>query len=294
MRAQQLPKIEDIRRSKRVRKGMFILPSLFTAGNIAAGYFALAQTFQASITGDFSRFDWAAKAIGFAILFDGLDGRIARMTNTTSEFGKQLDSLADVITFGVAPAFLAYAWGVRYAGAPFGNPELQAKLVQLGAIITFLFLTAGASRLARFNIQVNPQPSNPGRPGRKYFVGMAIPAGAGVIAAVVHLAGGEPIESWWLSAVWLALVFATGFLMVSTWRFYSPKDIDLKKQRPFTTFILIATLVASIWLFSRPVLFVIAMTYMLYGVLSRLAYILRRPSAQAPSEQQLQQHPQPH
>jgi CDP-diacylglycerol--serine O-phosphatidyltransferase len=123
---------------------------------------------------------------------------------------------------------------------------------------------------------------------------MAIPAGAGVIASVVHLAGGEPVQSWWLSAVWLALVFATGFLMVSTWRFYSPKDIDLKKQRPFTTFILITGLVAAVWLFSKPVLFLIAMTYMLYGVLSRLAYILRRPSAQAQNEQQLQQQPQPH
>src|SRR5882757_5754453 len=288
---QPLPRIQDIRRSKRVRKGMYILPSLFTAGNIAAGYFAIAQTFQASITGDFSRFDLAAKAIGFAIFFDGLDGRIARMTNTTSEFGKQLDSLADVITFGVAPAFLAYAWGLRYINAPFGNAEWQTKLVQLGAIVTFLFLTAGASRLARFNIQINPQPSNPGRPGRKYFVGMAIPAGAGVIASVVHLAGGEPLQSWWLSAVWIALIFATGFLMVSTWRFYSPKEIDLKKQHPFTAFVLIAGLVALIWFFSKQVLFVMSITYMLYGVLSRLAYILRRPSSQASGEQQLQEQP---
>jgi len=286
---QQLPRIGDIRRSKRVRKGMYVLPSLFTAGNIAAGYFAIAQTLQASITSEFWHFDLAAKAIGFAIFFDGLDGRIARMTNTTSEFGKQLDSLADVITFGVAPAFLAYAWGLRYVDAPFGNTEWQTKLVQLGAIVTFLFLTAGASRLARFNIQVNPQPSNPGRPGRKYFVGMAIPAGAGVIASVVHLAGGEPIQTWWLSAVWIALVFATGFLMVSTWRFYSPKEIDLKKQHPFTAFLLIAGLVAAIWFFSKTVLFVMSMTYMLYGVLSRLAYILRRPSAPAAGEHQLQE-----
>jgi CDP-diacylglycerol--serine O-phosphatidyltransferase len=287
--SEQLPLIKGIRRSKRARKGMFILPSLFTAGNIAAGYFAIAQTFQAATSGDFWHFDLAAKAIGFAVLFDGLDGRIARMTNTTSEFGKELDSLADVITFGVAPALLAYAWGVRYVNAPLGNSDWQAKLIQLGAIVTFLFLTAGASRLARFNIQHNAEPSNPGRPGRKYFVGMAIPAGAGVIASVVHLAGGEPIQAWWLSAVWIALIFATGFLMVSTWRFYSPKDIDLKKQRPFTTFILIAGLVAAIWFFSRPALFLIAMTYMLYGVLSRLAYILKKPSAQVSGEQRLQQ-----
>jgi CDP-diacylglycerol--serine O-phosphatidyltransferase len=288
---QPLPSIQEIRRSKRVRKGMYILPSIFTAGNIGAGYFAIAQILHAATTGEYWHYDLAAKAIGWAILFDGLDGRIARMTNTTSEFGKQLDSLADVIAFGVAPAFLAYAWGVRYINAPFGLVEWQTKLIQLGIVVTFLFLTAGASRLARFNIQLNPQPSNPGRPGKKYFVGMAIPAGAGVIASVVHLANGDPIQSWWLSAVWIALVFATGFLMVSTWRFYSPKEIDLKKQHPFTTFLLIAGIVALIYYFSGPVLFFMAMTYMLYGVLSRLAYILRKPSVQVSGEQQLQEQP---
>src|SRR5437588_4691384 len=144
MNAHPLRRIEDMRRSKRVRKGMFILPSLFTSANIAAGYYAIAQTVAAVGDGQSWHFDFAARAIGFAIFFDGLDGRIARMTNTTSEFGKQLDSLADVITFGVAPAFLAYAWGVRYTSAPFGVADWQVKLVQLGAIITFLFLTAGA------------------------------------------------------------------------------------------------------------------------------------------------------
>ena len=272
----QLRRIEDFRRSKRVRKGMFIIPSLFTAGNIAAGYFAIAQTFQASVSGDHSHFDLAAKAIGFAVLFDGLDGRIARMTNTTSEFGKQLDSLADVITFGVAPALLAYTWGVRDINAPFNNADWQRKIIELGGVITFLFLTAGASRLARFNIQINPMPSNPGRPGKKYFVGMAIPAGAGIIASVVHLAGGEPIQVWWMSVAWIGLVCANAFLMISTWRFYNPKDIDLKKQRPFTTFLLIAGLVASVWYFSKPVLFLIAMTYLFYGLVFRITYLFRR------------------
>src|SRR3954462_10257303 len=135
---QQLPRIEDIRRNKRVRKGMFILPSLFTAGKIGAGYFALAQTFQGATTGEYWHFDLAAKAIGFTILFDGLDGRIARMTNTTSEFGKQLDSLADVITFGVAPAALAWVWGFRVL--PQLEPAgLRLRLIHVGAIATFLF-----------------------------------------------------------------------------------------------------------------------------------------------------------
>src|SRR6202163_417624 len=126
--------------------------------------------------------DFAAKAIGFAVLFDGLDGRIARMTHTASDFGREFDSLADVITFGVAPALLAWMWGFSLLPER-GFPAVHDKMVQLGLIATFIFLVAGASRLARFNIQLNPQPSNPGRPGRKYFVGLPLPAGAGGGAA---------------------------------------------------------------------------------------------------------------
>ena len=175
-------------RARSTRKGLYILPSLFTAANIAAGYFAISQAILGTVSEPW-HFDYAAKAIGFAILFDGLDGRIARLTNTTSSFGRELDSLADVITFGIAPAILAWLWGFR--SLPFmDDSDLRSKVIQLGAIATFIFLMAGAARLARFNIQTNPQPSNPGRPGRKYFVGMPIPAGAGVVAAVVHFMRG--------------------------------------------------------------------------------------------------------
>lgn len=279
MNVRPMRRIEDFRRNKRVRKGMFVLPSLFTAANIAAGYYAIAQIMQ-GIAGDYIRFDYAAIAIGFAVLFDGLDGRIARMTNTSSDFGKELDSLADVITFGVAPALLAFMWGAKFIEAPWGSTELQGKLIKLCGVVTFLFLVAGASRLARFNIQLNPQPSNPGRPGRKYFVGMPIPAGAGIIAAVVHLSGGVPIQQWWLSLIWSLLVFSVGYLMVCTWRFYSFKDLDMRKQHPFTNLMLLAGLFGLIWAFSGPVLFFIAITYMLSGVLARLSYVLRRSPAQ--------------
>src|ERR1051326_1596774 len=169
----------DTPERRRMRKGMFLLPSLFTSANIAAGYYALLQSLQGTAD-DFWHFDHAAIAIGFAILFDGLDGRIARMTNTASDFGRELDSLADVIAFGAAPAILAWIWGF-HALPQLWDPELRTKLVHLGAVATFIFLVAGASRLARFNIQKNPAPSNPGKPGRKYFVGMPIPAGAGVV-----------------------------------------------------------------------------------------------------------------
>jgi hypothetical protein len=140
--------------------------------------------------------DNAAKAIGFAVLFDGLDGRIARMTGTSSDFGKELDSLADAIT---PLAWLPPCWrgpGDFYLMPPVlltdWHNNWHIKLTQLGAIASFLFLIAGVSRLARFNITSNPQPSNPGRPGKKYFVGMPIPAGAGVIAAVVHFPAAIP------------------------------------------------------------------------------------------------------
>src|SRR5207237_8591622 len=96
-------------------------------------------------------------------------------------------------------------------------PELDLQLVQLGLVSTFIFLVAGASRLARFNIQINPHPSNPGRPDRKYFVGMPIPAGAGVLASVVHFSKGEPLDSWWLAPFWLFLIVVTGRLMLSSW-----------------------------------------------------------------------------
>ena len=264
----------DDKPQKSQRKGMYILPSLFTTANMALGFYAILQVIQGTAA-DYWHFDNAAKAIGIAVAADGLDGRIARMTHTESDFGRELDSLADVITFGVAPAPLAWLWGFRLL-PDVSTVDPHSKLVQLGVIVCFLFLMAGASRLARFNIQVNPQPSNPGRPGKKYFVGMPIPAGAGVVAAVVHFAGGEPIFEWWMSLIWLVLVFAAAFLMVSTWRFYNFKDINLRQRHPFQLILVIGALFAGIWFFSRPVLFFIALTYMLSGVFWRLQFIVRR------------------
>jgi CDP-diacylglycerol---serine O-phosphatidyltransferase len=261
---------------RRLSKGMYILPSLFTAGNMAAGYYAILQVMHASAS-EYGHLNNAAIAIGFAVLFDGLDGRIARMTGTSSDFGRELDSLADVITFGVAPAMLAWTWGF-YLMPPVSLTlkEWHIKLTQLGAIASFLFLMAGASRLARFNITTNPQPSNPGRPGKKYFVGMPIPAGAGVVAAVVHFVAGEPIESWYTALVWVAMVAAVGYLMVSTWRFYSFKDLDFDSRHPFRLIIILGALIAGVWFFSRPVLFAVALLYVFSGVFWRLQWMFRR------------------
>ena len=265
---------------RRLSKGMYILPSLFTTGNMALGYYAILEVMHASLS-EHWHLDNAAKAIGFAVLFDGLDGRIARMTGTSSDFGRELDSLADAITFGVAPAMLAWTWGFHLMPTVLLT-EWHIKLTQLGAIASFLFLMAGASRLARFNITTNPQPSNPGRPGKKYFVGMPIPAGAGVIAAVVHFEAGDPIVSWYTALTWLAMVTTVGYLMVSTWRFYSFKDIDFRSRRPFRLIIFFAAFIAAIWFFSRQVLFFIALLYMISGVFWRLQWIFRRRPSPPP------------
>lgn len=279
------PQEQPVPRPKRKRfsKGMYILPSLFTTANVALGFYAILEVLRGT-TADYWHLDNAAKAIGFAVLFDGLDGRIARMTGTSSDFGRELDSLADVITFGVAPALLAWKWGF-FLMPPvlFTNGELHIKLTQLGAIVSFLFLVAGASRLARFNITSNPQPSNPGRPGKKYFVGMPIPAGAGVIAAVVHFESGEPVVSWYTALAWLTMVALVGYLMVSTWRFYSFKDIDFRSRHPFRLILFLAATLALIWFFSKPMLFGIALLYTVSGVFWRLQWIFRKKSNPPPS-----------
>jgi len=266
---------------RRLSKGMYILPSLFTTANMAAGFYAILQSLGYTTTREYWHLDHASIAIGFAVLFDGLDGRIARITGTSSDFGRELDSLADVITFGVAPAMLAWTWGF------FGMPtvaltEWHIKLTRLGAIASFLFLMAGASRLARFNITTNAQPSNPGRPGKKYFVGMPIPAGAGVIAAVVHFWAGEPIQSWYTALTWVAMVTTVAYLMVSTWRFYSFKDIDFKSRHPFRLIILLGALFYGILVFSGPVLFGVALLYMVSGVFWRLQWMFRRRTGPPP------------
>jgi len=261
---------------KRVRRGLFLLPSMFTAANMAAGYYAISQTIQGTAN-DPWHFDQAAKAIGIAIVLDFFDGAIARLTNTASAFGRELDSLADVIAFGVAPAVLAWMWGFHMLPV-MSDTELRTRVVQLGAIATFAFLLSGASRLARFNIQVNPQPSNPGRPGRKYFVGMPIPAGAGAVAAVVHLVRGNPLQIWWLSIGWGIFVFAISFLMVSTWRFFSLKGINFRQPQNFRWLIVIGLTIALIWFSSQYVLFALALIYILSGVLARLSFVFRRPA----------------
>ena len=250
---------------------MYVLPSLFTAGNIAAGFYAIVQSVLATTSHQQIYFDHAALAILFAIPFDALDGRIARMTNTASDFGRELDSLADVITFGVAPSVLAYTWGTRMLPMV-GNLKMRQSVLDAGVFICFLFLVCGACRLARFNVTVNPLPSNPGRPGRRYFVGMPIPAAAGVVASVVHCFDGSPIDRPYVAMIWLALISFIGFLMVSRWRFWSGKEIGLRSQHTMRLFVLLVLLCTLLVYFSNYLLIAVALAYMVSGMTARIIY----------------------
>jgi len=266
---------------RRPRRAAYALPTLFTAGNIFLGFVSILRSFRGSMaaaTGGLDapeHFAIAAKAIGAAVFLDGLDGRIARMTNTTSDFGREMDSLADVISFGIAPAVLAYAWGVQFIDGTLG-PHIRDQITRFGTFAAFLFLLCGAARLARFNIQKNPVPKNPGRPDRKYFVGLPIPAGAAMVAGVVFANDGEPLGYWPFAAAWLVLLTVLGLLMVSTWRYYSFKGISLNKPYTPLLIILVGAVIYLTWNWPQPVLLAMPAAYVASGILIRIGGIIRR------------------
>jgi CDP-diacylglycerol--serine O-phosphatidyltransferase len=279
-----------------IRRGIYILPSLFTVGSLVCGYYAILSTLRAGqflaaadtimrgIAPDASSYyaqaaqalDNAARAIGWAIVFDGLDGRIARMTNTASPFGRELDSLADVIAFGMAPAILAYVWGVRALG-DLSNARFIQHLPDLAWILTFAYVICGAARLARFNVDTVKPTSD-----RRFFVGMPIPAGAGFVAAVVHFYK-QPLTTWQFSLAWLVIVGILGFLMVSRMRYWSFKTLNLRKRRSYLGIIAIGLIIVGIWRFSEPVLLALGVTYALSGIILRMIPRFR-PRPPAPEE----------
>ena len=273
---------------RRPRRAAYALPTLFTAGNVFLGFYAILEVFQAALqlpSAGFAairHFQIACIAIGAAVFLDGLDGRIARMTNTVSEFGREMDSLADVITFGIAPAVLAFAWGVQFVDPGIDRMTLE-YLHRAGYFVAFLFLLCGAMRLARFNIQKNPVPSNPGRPDRKYFVGLPIPSAAGMVASVVYAAESEPLHNWMVSVAWLCLLALLSFLMVSTWRYPSFKDLNLLQPRSPLMFVLLGSMIYLILNFSHPVLLAMASCYVGSGIAIRVAGVVRRKLRQPPT-----------
>src|SRR3984893_2067946 len=232
-----------------LRRGIYLLPSLMTVANMVCGFYAVMST----LKGELSDLDNAAKAIGFAIVFDSLDGLVARAPRTGSEFGEQVDFLAGMVSFGIAPAVLAFTWGVRGI--------LQSDLIdirrihEIGWWVGLAFAICCAWRLARFNIQGMA----PGG-GSRYFVGLPCPAAAGLIAACVH-ALKIPIEDWRWSIVWMGVVAGAAGLMASTVRFRSFKDIPWARRQPSVLIVPIAVLVPLIFFFSEVTLMLLAPCY---------------------------------
>jgi CDP-diacylglycerol--serine O-phosphatidyltransferase len=263
-----------------IRRGIYIIPSVFTIGNILCGFYAVinsAKGYQVLHDYDLAAplFNNAARAIGYAVLLDSLDGRIARMTKTTSEFGVELDSIADVLSFGIAPAVLAYTWGY---GSIHGFERLAWG-------VSFFFLICGALRLARFNVMArSPRfavSGNSPKLDKRYFVGLPIPAAAGMLAAVIHFVP-HPINSYdpshaqfygWLLFAGMAVL---AILMVSTLRYSSFKSIGPRTDKPFITLPLLSLLLAGIWFYSQWVLLILATVYVTHGPLLKLWGLINR------------------
>ncbi|MGH9868404.1 MAG: CDP-diacylglycerol--serine O-phosphatidyltransferase [Candidatus Polarisedimenticolia bacterium] len=232
---------------RRPRRGMHLLPSLLTVGNIYCGYVSIMR----SMMGEY---EMAAIFILVAALLDALDGRVARLTGTSSEFGLQLDSIADVISFGVAPAMVSFAWSLSSYG-------------RLGWAVSFLFLICGAMRLARFNLQKTVH-------DRRFFVGLPIPAAACVVATIVFAHPDPPSETGepLLGGMLLMLVMLLSLLMVSKVRYRSFKDLDLRRRRSYKYLLIPAAALALVALHPQIMLMLCGFAYLLSGVLPRVTF----------------------
>ena len=233
---------------QRLRRGVYLLPSLFTTGNIVMGFYAIVLGFR-------DQFATAALVICIAGVLDGLDGHIARLTHTESDFGREYDSLADLFTFGAAPGILAYMWGLESMG-------------RIGWLIPLFFLICTAVRLARFNVQTKVVDS-------RFFVGLPSPAAAGFIASFLFVA---PNSEWkaWLEAAMLVALVGIGSLMVSTFRFPSAKKIDLRQRWSYRIVLPWAAAILAL-AFHPPAFFLsAAVVYTSMGPLSWLWGRLRR------------------
>jgi CDP-diacylglycerol--serine O-phosphatidyltransferase len=271
-----------------LKKGLYLIPSAFTAANIGMGFFAVMAALRGfQLVGNggeeelaraVGHFDNAAKAIGWAVLFDMLDGRIARMTKTTTEIGLQLDSLADVVTFGIAPAVLAYAWG--YGAALKDGSDLH----KLGWFLSFMYLMCGVFRLARFNVQAaRPRILAEGTPklDKKNFIGLPIPAAAALIVAIIHyapkpLAQYEPRLAVLYSCLMMVLVGCLSAMMVSTLRYSSFKSVGTRRRSTRMVILMVASTGMLVWLYSRYVLLILITAYILHGLLARLGAVFRK------------------
>ena len=266
---------------RRPRRAAYALPTFFTAGNLFLGFLAILKAIEGALyaagghLGPNPHFELAAKVIIISIFFDGLDGRIARLTNTTSDFGRELDSLADVISFGIAPAVLGFVWGFYFLDPATPEP-MRGYIMQAGYFLIFCFVLCGAARLARFNVTTNPKPRNPGRPDRKYFVGLPIPSAAGLVAVVVYFLESQPLVYWPFVCVWLGVLALLSYLMVCTWRYRSFKDLNLMRPRSPITVVALGMIIYAVWFFSKPFLLVLGGAYVISGIVVRLVGSIRR------------------
>lgn len=237
-------------RSGRSRRGIYLLPTTFTVGNMFCGYAAIVMAFQ-------GRLGLAALLVIIAGVLDALDGRIARFTGATSEFGVQFDSLADMVSFGLAPAVLAYVWAL-------------GRLDRIGWLVAFLYVVCAGMRLARFNIKANFQ-------DKRWFAGLPSPMAAGAMASVVFAFPAPRTED--LLAV-LATLFAAslGLLMISTFRYRSFKELDLGNRRSYVYVLPLAAIIVAILIVPRWSFLTLATLYLISGPVLYLIGLVRRRS----------------
>lgn len=276
---------------KGIKKGLYVIPTAFTAANVGMGFLAVIysirgfQIASSNPTGAAGYFNYAAIAIGLAILFDTLDGRVARMTRTATEIGVQFDSLADVLTFGIAPIALIFSWGIASV-----YPESSGQY-QLGVFLLFMYLMCGAFRLARFNLQsTRPRVLAEGTPklDKKNFVGLPIPPAAGLMASIVHFAPmplsyyGEGTGRFYASLM-MILIACLGVLMVSTLRYSSGKTMALGRRNLYLVLV-IAAVGMLMWLYSNYVLLILSVGYVSHGILWYVFSHLRSRPAKVDAE----------
>jgi len=228
---------------KKPRRGIYLLPNLITTGCLFSGFYAILSAMS-------GQFEQAAIAIFFAMILDGLDGRVARLTNTASEFGVQYDSLADMVSFGLAPALIMYQWAFLDLG-------------KLGWAIAFAYVASTALRLARFNTQAEVA-------DKRFFQGLPSPSAAGVVAGLIWFSVDNGLTGEDMQIVALLLTLAAGIFMVSNIRYYSFKELDSKGKVPFMTILLVVLVFVFITLDPAQVLFGLFLVYMLSGLVLTL------------------------
>jgi len=226
------------------KKGIYLVPNMITTAGLFFGFYAIVS----GIKGDF---EYAAISLFIAMLMDTADGRVARITNTQSDFGAQLDSLSDMVCFGVTPALVAYSWGLQYLG-------------KLGWLAAFFYVAATALRLARFNINLGSEEE--GGFGKQNFTGLPCPAAAAVVASMVWIGTDFAIPGKVISYEVAALTAALGFLMVSNINYYSFKDIDFRGKVPFVGILLCLLIILLVAWDPPKVLFSVFSIYALSGV----------------------------